>query len=531
MKSTHFIVAILFYIITNSCVAQNYFGIYSVTQLTQDDGLSQGSNYFRFEDSKGFMWITAADAVNRYDGSSVKVYNLNRYFKNCPNLQQGYGFTEDDDANIYIGSDKGLYIYTRNTDKFTLQKIFTVPDQIAMPFAFANNKVWCFNRYYQLATYNVKTKEIKIEANTNVDTLSGIHIYQNIENVFFYRFPTMDMYGNIWMVGKHTIGVYNTINKITTYPAQKILKNKPNIFFCSAFDTNNNILNIGTNNGILQFYATTNTYKTIDVIYNRKLGLINQIAISNNVIAFNSASNNASIGIINNDGKKAQWLKLNENKNTRALNQFAFDKSGRLWTMDDAKGQKIFCFKQKLFNKMPDENTMLPIIHGAAVSTMAELPNKDMLFQSYWAINKMNNSLYIKEGANFYNQFYFSVTDTLRKGVWHFNPSIYTNKKIEQPQIFFRDSNDVFKRFANLSLHANIRQIQDLAALASGKILVSDATGLFWFDEKIESLTVANSTSNSFKINVLSNNRIAVSYLNKDMLLYQLNNKAALTEL
>ena len=48
---------------------------FSISKLTTDEGLSQGSNYFRFEDSKGFMWITGNDAVNRFDGSRVKVYN------------------------------------------------------------------------------------------------------------------------------------------------------------------------------------------------------------------------------------------------------------------------------------------------------------------------------------------------------------------------------------------------------------------------------------------------------------------------
>jgi hypothetical protein len=68
--------------------AQVNFNYFSINKLTQDDGLSQGSNYFRYEDSHGFMWITGNDALNRYDGSSVKVYNLKYYFKKCPALQQ-----------------------------------------------------------------------------------------------------------------------------------------------------------------------------------------------------------------------------------------------------------------------------------------------------------------------------------------------------------------------------------------------------------------------------------------------------------
>ena len=162
------------------CFAQINYSKYQITSLTQDDGLSQGSNYFRFEDSKGFMWLTAADAINRYDGSGVKVYNLNKYFSGCTNLQQGYGFAEDNNSNIYVGSDKGLYCYTRRTDKFRVLKIYNnAPDDVAMPFAFKNDKIWCINRFYQIATYNVKTEEIKNEANIVLDSIKALHVYQN----------------------------------------------------------------------------------------------------------------------------------------------------------------------------------------------------------------------------------------------------------------------------------------------------------------------------------------------------------------
>ena len=111
---------------------------FSISKLTTDEGLSPGSNYFRFEDSKGFMWITGNDAVNRYDGSRVKVYNLNKYFNKCPNLQQGYGFAEDNLGTLYIGSVNGLYVYHRDEDNFTLVKIYAGSEQTAMPIVFKN---------------------------------------------------------------------------------------------------------------------------------------------------------------------------------------------------------------------------------------------------------------------------------------------------------------------------------------------------------------------------------------------------------
>ena len=103
---------IYFFFSLQNVFAQN-INNFSVKTLSLDNGLSQGSNYFRYEDKLGYMWISANDAINRYDGSQVKVFNLNRYFEHCPNLSQAYGIAEDAENNMYFGSTNGLYCYTR----------------------------------------------------------------------------------------------------------------------------------------------------------------------------------------------------------------------------------------------------------------------------------------------------------------------------------------------------------------------------------------------------------------------------------
>ena len=43
-------------------------------RLTSEDGLSNDQAYHVAQDSYGFMWFATADGLNRYDGSSIKVY-------------------------------------------------------------------------------------------------------------------------------------------------------------------------------------------------------------------------------------------------------------------------------------------------------------------------------------------------------------------------------------------------------------------------------------------------------------------------
>jgi len=46
----------------------------SFHHLTSEDGLSNDINSYVYKDSKGFVWISSIDGLNRFDGQSVKVY-------------------------------------------------------------------------------------------------------------------------------------------------------------------------------------------------------------------------------------------------------------------------------------------------------------------------------------------------------------------------------------------------------------------------------------------------------------------------
>ena len=203
--------------------SQSNFTGFQFLRLSQDDGLSQGSNYFRYEDQHSFMWITGNDALNRYDGSSVKVYNLNKFFKNCPTLQQGYGFAEDKE-NLYIGSTRGLCVYRVQTDNFSLIDIYGKlgQDKTAIPFANKNGKIWCFNKNYQISTYDLATKEIAFVTKIPLKPINSVHVYESEGNLFYYRMPFFDAENNIWFTEKNEVATYNIQSKKVEFPLHNL---------------------------------------------------------------------------------------------------------------------------------------------------------------------------------------------------------------------------------------------------------------------------------------------------------------------
>lgn len=150
-KSQMYFFILLSFFMTIVC-AQTPISNFSISTLTHDDGLSQGSNYFSYEDSLGFVCIAVNDAINRYDGNFVKVYKKDQYFENCKNLAQGYGFADDEKYNIYIGSPNGLYVYIRKNARFNVKFLFPKgQEQTVFPIGFTNGKIWHQN-FLQLRT-------------------------------------------------------------------------------------------------------------------------------------------------------------------------------------------------------------------------------------------------------------------------------------------------------------------------------------------------------------------------------------------
>ncbi len=91
--------------------------LFSVVACAQDfvslnvrDGLSNNQVNCILKDNKGFMWFGTMSGLNRYDGSSCKVFRLNP--DDSSSLPDNYILA------IYSAPDNHLFIHTRNGDVF-----------------------------------------------------------------------------------------------------------------------------------------------------------------------------------------------------------------------------------------------------------------------------------------------------------------------------------------------------------------------------------------------------------------------------
>lgn len=74
-----------------------------IVQLSVDDGLTQGSCYSMLKDSRGFMWFTSNEGLNRYDGFEFKNYLNSSIDSSTLRGKYTNGLLEDPYGDLWVG--------------------------------------------------------------------------------------------------------------------------------------------------------------------------------------------------------------------------------------------------------------------------------------------------------------------------------------------------------------------------------------------------------------------------------------------
>ena len=265
--------------------------------ITIEDGLSQTSVMYVYQDSDGYMWFGTNDGLNKYDGNKFTIYRSGATNENSIVSNYVTCITEDSKKNLWIGTSNGVSKMNINNGEVTN---YTVGDEegnlshsnVCEIFIDSKDRIWIatvdgvnlydeendkFNRVLfddksnksyltsqfifsivedsngviwigtddGVNSYNEKTGEIKHYKNdsNNENSLSGNNVY--------------DLYSDKEYIYVATIGDgLNKINvnteKITRYLHQTVDSNGlPGDEVTSILRDNNDRLWIGTNGGLV----------------------------------------------------------------------------------------------------------------------------------------------------------------------------------------------------------------------------------------------------------------------------------------
>ncbi len=91
----------------------------SFKTLNRQNGLLGDVNAFTYQDSRGFMWVSSVQGLNRFDGRSVKTYAYDPADSRSlrgNNIQSS--FFEDKNGDIWFCTVEGINVYRRKSDDF-----------------------------------------------------------------------------------------------------------------------------------------------------------------------------------------------------------------------------------------------------------------------------------------------------------------------------------------------------------------------------------------------------------------------------
>ncbi|GAB3046224.1 sensor histidine kinase [Spirosoma pulveris] len=134
---------------------------FSIHHLTTNDGLSQGSCFYILKDSRGFMWMSSQDGLNRYDGSRFTVYSFNEQDSTTIGKGEVRGVIEDPHGDLWVGTEECLNRYRRHTDSF--EHIYAVDQRgkrlaaLQEPFFADDSTIWYASNREGIMKLNYKT--------------------------------------------------------------------------------------------------------------------------------------------------------------------------------------------------------------------------------------------------------------------------------------------------------------------------------------------------------------------------------------
>lgn len=301
----YFLPAILFSDIAVAQIPNLYF-----KHLTPNDGLTQGVINFIYTDTKGFVWMTGMDGINRFDGSHCIANGDIAPGLNNPGITRN--IIEDKNGDIWIGYNDGLIQYSYQSNQFTLHKLAVFSGElnknghvgIYQPIgsdmenniiisgqnqmAIMYNTITGLLNYIKEPVEHVHLGSIHVPAsipslqkgwkwilNTNdsilIYTLSGITADKPIWKTEGFSWQGK-LEGEIWMPDENNLFFYSNKRIYKYYFASGAIKMSPEIQSYTSNltfspDTKGNVLISNTGNGI-QLLDTASMQISLQINYN-----------------------------------------------------------------------------------------------------------------------------------------------------------------------------------------------------------------------------------------------------------------------
>src|SRR5690554_3056501 len=181
MKTMKRLLAFIFILISLNSFAQE-FANRRTLHYSSNDGLSFGIINSITQDAKGFMWFATADGLNRFDGTTFKVFKFDPDNKSSISSNYVQKVFKDTEGTIWVSSRRGLNRFDGKTGKFIKYKFTSSNSRkdVSNISESRDGNLWIATSEDGFYYFNKKKKSI---IRYNTETLPGL-LSNTILNIY-----------------------------------------------------------------------------------------------------------------------------------------------------------------------------------------------------------------------------------------------------------------------------------------------------------------------------------------------------------
>lgn len=250
------------------CISENISAQYIFDNIKAKDGLSYKNVIAILHDSEGYYWFGTPNGLNRFDGSTIKIFNTAN--KNTPGLADDHisSMVENTDGKIWLATPLGVSIF----DKWKLTFTYVAFENTSKPINIIklsrdkNNRIWAFT--YEEGLFWFDNKKQKFVHFKGDSILKNIGIFRlGIEEDRARNGFWISTQQGLHFVDYLTSKIYNQANN----PHKWEVLNNHNITSV-ALDKESNLWYSDVTDGALHhFDFTTKTDQRWDVLLKKPL--------------------------------------------------------------------------------------------------------------------------------------------------------------------------------------------------------------------------------------------------------------------
>ena len=397
------------------CLANNA----PVRVIGIDQGLSNNAVTSIFRDHYGFMWIGTYDGLNRYDGTSFKIFK-NKWGDSSSLINNHINsITEDHTNKIWIGTDKGLVVYDYANSKIS-----------PVYYRSFDNKLLRVNA-------RINTLKTDKDGNVYIAASDGLLICKNGSTVCeridclknnkkcFVQTITIDHLNRVWVfVLNYGLGLYNGRSHHF-----KFVNNELKGLTCLTADQTDENLWMGSESGLFKYNIKQGSLKHLNTDYKLSNNNVMQVYPDKRSQLW-IATDGGGINIINTITNKVSYIGAGESKgmlSSGAVYAIYEDPDSRMWIATLRGGVNIIDDKDQRFKTIANNPQNANSLVNNFTRSFCEDSGHNIWIGtsggglSYWnpQLNSYQNFKHKEtDPGSLSSDFVFSIIEDSKKNIW-----------------------------------------------------------------------------------------------------------------